>query len=152
MFPKLASLSLWSIVVISVTEHVPGTWGDGRAVTFIDALGCDPRSPALVITVKREAVCVDYVRMGLLEGPVPIESDDHVLRAHRTAAFTRTAVGVAAVAPIAGQPHSFSRPVFAIVGFVIIALTAVVQLVAPRLSWLSIEESLSGTAGQRRRH
>ena len=85
--------------------------------------------------------------MPLLAGRVPIETDEHVLRARRTAAVTRTAVGVAGIALIVRDPRALSDPTLGIVGFGIIVLTAIVHLAAPRVSWLGIEESLSGTAG-----
>jgi EAL domain-containing protein (putative c-di-GMP-specific phosphodiesterase class I) len=85
--------------------------------------------------------------MALKDARVPIEKDDHVLRARKTAAMTRSLMGGSGVALILAQPHLLQRPLLGIIGFVVIALTAVVQLAAPRLSWLSVEESLSGTAG-----
>ncbi len=85
--------------------------------------------------------------MGLRDGPVPIESDAHLLRARRTAAVTRVTVGLVGVALVIVQPHLLGRPTFGLVGFAIIALTALTQLAAPRLSWLSVEESVSASAG-----
>ncbi len=85
--------------------------------------------------------------MALRDGPVPIESDAHLLRARRTAAVTRVAVGLAGVALLIAQPHLLARPALGLIGSAIIALTALVQLAAPRLAWLSVEESLSASAG-----
>jgi len=85
--------------------------------------------------------------MGLIDGPVPIESDARLLRARRTAALTRIAVGLVGVALIIGEPQLLSQPTLGLVGMAIIALTAIVQLAAPRLVWLSVEESLSASAG-----
>ena len=85
--------------------------------------------------------------MTLPDVRVPIETDDHVLRARRTAAITRAVMGIAGIALILLQGHLLPHPLLGAVGFLVIALTALVQLAAPRLSWLSVEESLAGTAG-----
>ncbi len=85
--------------------------------------------------------------MALPDARVPIESDEHVLRARRTAACSRVVMGVAGVVLILVQPSLLAHPVLGVAGFLVIALTALVQLAAPRLSWLSVEESLAGTAG-----
>jgi diguanylate cyclase (GGDEF)-like protein len=77
---------------------------------------------------------------------VPIETDDHVLRARRTAAFTRAILGLTGIALALDQPRLSSHPVLAMVGFATIAASATVQLTAPGLSWLKIEESLAGVA------
>jgi EAL domain-containing protein (putative c-di-GMP-specific phosphodiesterase class I) len=85
--------------------------------------------------------------VGLLVDPEPIETDGHVLRARRTAAVTRVSMGVIGVTLSLAQPHLLAHPALGIGGFVIIGLTGVVQLAAPALAWLSIEESLSASAG-----
>jgi EAL domain-containing protein (putative c-di-GMP-specific phosphodiesterase class I) len=85
--------------------------------------------------------------MPLLAGPVPIETGGHILRARRTAATARVAVGVVGIALIFSRPELLPHPALGVAGFATIALTAGVQLAAPRLSWLSVEESLAGTAG-----
>jgi EAL domain-containing protein (putative c-di-GMP-specific phosphodiesterase class I) len=84
--------------------------------------------------------------MPLLEGAVAIERDDHILRARRTAANTRAAVGLVGIALILVQPSLLSHPAFGIAGFATIALTALVQLWVPRTPWLRVEESLAGAA------
>src|SRR5271166_4088936 len=84
--------------------------------------------------------------MSLLDH-APIETNDHVLRARRTAAVTRMAMGAAGVALILVEPRLVPHPTLALLGFVLIQLTAFVHIAAPRLAWLSIEESLSATAG-----
>ena len=84
--------------------------------------------------------------MALLGGAIPIESDDHVLRARRTAACTRIGMGVIGLLVIAADGALLPNPALAAVGFALIALTAGVQLAGPRAAWLSIEESLSGLA------
>jgi EAL domain-containing protein (putative c-di-GMP-specific phosphodiesterase class I) len=81
-----------------------------------------------------------------LEGTVPIENDDHVLRARRTAATTRIVLGIVGIALIIAQPHLPAHRLLAIAGFCTITATALVQRLAPRLSWLKVEESLAGTA------
>ena len=85
--------------------------------------------------------------MALLDGAIPIESDDHVLRARRTAAFTRIAMGVIGLLVIAAERSLLPHPAFGAAGFALIALTAGVQVAGPSASWLSVEESLSGVAG-----
>lgn len=84
--------------------------------------------------------------MALLEGTVAIESDEHILRARRTAATTRATVGLAGIVLILVQPSLLSHPAFGIAGFATIALTAILHLWAPRMRWLRIEESLAGAA------
>jgi EAL domain-containing protein (putative c-di-GMP-specific phosphodiesterase class I) len=84
--------------------------------------------------------------MALLEGTVAIESDDHILRARRTAASTRVTVGLGGIALILLQPSLLAHPVFGIAGFATITLSALVQLWTPRMRWLRIEESLAGAA------
>jgi EAL domain-containing protein (putative c-di-GMP-specific phosphodiesterase class I) len=84
--------------------------------------------------------------MALLDGAIPIESDDHVLRARRTAAVTRVVLGILGVDLIVAQPHLLAHPTLGIVGFATISTTAIVQLAAPLSSWLKVEEALAGTA------
>jgi EAL domain-containing protein (putative c-di-GMP-specific phosphodiesterase class I) len=78
---------------------------------------------------------------------IPIERDDEALRARRTPAWTRVAMGVIGVALLLFQPHLLAHPVFGIAGFALIALTSLVQLRAPRSRWLALEESISALAG-----
>jgi EAL domain-containing protein (putative c-di-GMP-specific phosphodiesterase class I) len=85
--------------------------------------------------------------MALLEGTVAIESDDHILRARRTAATTRATVGLAGIVLILVQPSLLAHPALGIVGFVTITLTALVHLWAPRMHWLRVEEAFAGAAG-----
>jgi EAL domain-containing protein (putative c-di-GMP-specific phosphodiesterase class I) len=82
-----------------------------------------------------------------LDGPMSIETDGHVVRARRTAAVTRVAMGIAGVALILAQPRLLPHPTLGLVGFLVIGLTALVQMTVPRPAWLSIEESLSPIAG-----
>jgi EAL domain-containing protein (putative c-di-GMP-specific phosphodiesterase class I) len=84
--------------------------------------------------------------MALLEGAVAIESDDHILRARRTAAITRATVGLGGVTLILVQPSLLAHPALGVAGFITITLTAMVHLYAPRMRWLRIEESLAGAA------
>jgi EAL domain-containing protein (putative c-di-GMP-specific phosphodiesterase class I) len=84
--------------------------------------------------------------MALLEGAVAIESDDHILRARRTAATTRATVGLGGVTLILVQPSLLAHPALGVAGFITITLTAMVHLYAPRMRWLRIEESLAGAA------
>ncbi len=85
--------------------------------------------------------------MALREGPLPIESDEHVLRARRTAALTRIAMGIAGIVLLIAQPALEEHPLLAGAGFATILATSLVQFAAPRLSLLGVEESLSGLAG-----
>jgi EAL domain-containing protein (putative c-di-GMP-specific phosphodiesterase class I) len=80
------------------------------------------------------------------ETPVPIERDDHVLRARRTAATTRVVLGLLGIVLIAFQPSLLPTPAFGIAGFAAILLTSVVQLASSRVSLLRAEESLAGIA------
>ncbi len=73
-------------------------------------------------------------------------TDDHVLRARRTAACTRAVLGAGGVALALSKPHLSPHAQLAAVGFATIAACATVQLVAPNLSWLRVEEALAGTA------
>ncbi len=77
---------------------------------------------------------------------MPIETDDHVLRARRTAASTRAVLGLTGIALTLAQPGLMPHPALVVVGFATIAASATVQLAAPGLSWLKIEESLAGVA------
>ncbi|HEY3830056.1 MAG TPA: bifunctional diguanylate cyclase/phosphodiesterase [Solirubrobacteraceae bacterium] len=77
---------------------------------------------------------------------VPIETDDHVLRARRTAASTRAILGLTGIALALAQPSLLPHPVLAVVGFATITTSATVQLMAPGMSWLKAEESLAGAA------
>ena len=71
--------------------------------------------------------------MALLDAPTPIETDDHVLRARRTAAFTRIATALAGIALILAKPDLLSLPALGVLqASSLIALTALVQVAAPR--------------------
>ncbi len=80
------------------------------------------------------------------ESPVPIERDEHVLRARRTAAGTRVVLGLLGIALIAVEPTLTPRPTLAAVGFAAILLTSIVQLASSRVGLLRVEESLAGVA------
>jgi EAL domain-containing protein (putative c-di-GMP-specific phosphodiesterase class I) len=85
--------------------------------------------------------------MPVLQPAVPIERDDgRILRARRTAAKTRMAMGAIGVALILAQPRLLPHPALGILGFVTIELTAILQLAVLRPSWLKIEESAAGAA------
>ncbi len=84
--------------------------------------------------------------MGLLNGTIPIEHDDHILRGRRTAACTRIAMGVLGTAVILTHSRLLPHPALGLAGFAVIWLTSIVQLSRPPESWLRIEESLSGVA------
>jgi diguanylate cyclase (GGDEF)-like protein len=78
--------------------------------------------------------------------PAISETDPHVLRARRTAAYTRAALGLAGIALILLQRTLLTHPLLGILGFATITLSAVGQRVAPNLSWVRVEESLAGVA------
>jgi diguanylate cyclase len=75
-----------------------------------------------------------------------IETDGHVQRPRRTAAWTRAAIGGSGIALALTQPSLLPHPALGAVGFATIAISAFVQLSRPRASWLKIEESLAGVA------
>jgi EAL domain-containing protein (putative c-di-GMP-specific phosphodiesterase class I) len=81
-----------------------------------------------------------------IQAAVPIEHDEHVLRARRSAAKTRIAVGLIGITLIVAQPQLLPYPVLGLLGFATIELTAVVQMWALRPSWLKVEESAAGSA------
>ncbi len=56
-------------------------------------------------------------------------------------------MGLVGIASILVWPSLLPIPALGVVGFATIALTALVQLAAPRLVWLTVEESLAGSAG-----
>jgi EAL domain-containing protein (putative c-di-GMP-specific phosphodiesterase class I) len=77
---------------------------------------------------------------------VPIERDEHILRARRTAARARIAVGLVGIALIVEEPQLLPHPVLGIVGFAIIEITSLAQLAAIRPAWLKVEESTASVA------
>ncbi len=77
---------------------------------------------------------------------VPIESDEHIVRARKTAARTRIAVGLIGIGLIALHPHMTSYPLLSALGFATIVLTALVHVTTVRPSWMKAEESLAGVA------
>ena len=85
--------------------------------------------------------------MALIDGPVPIETDPHILRARRTAALTRVGMGLLGMVLLLSQPGLGDRPALGAVGFAIILISSAVQFAAPRLALLSVEESLAAVAG-----
>jgi EAL domain-containing protein (putative c-di-GMP-specific phosphodiesterase class I) len=85
--------------------------------------------------------------MAVFGRPVPIESGEHILRARRTAAATRIAMGSAGIVLILGWPSLVEHPLLGLIGFATILISAAVQLAAPRLSLLVLEESVSASAG-----
>lgn len=82
----------------------------------------------------------------MMEAPIPIERDDHVLRARRTAATTRVMLGVLGIGLLLASPGLLPHPALGIAGFATILLTSIVQLAATRVSLLRLEESLAGAA------
>jgi EAL domain-containing protein (putative c-di-GMP-specific phosphodiesterase class I) len=78
---------------------------------------------------------------------VPIEHDDHILRARRTAACTRVSMGAAGAVVLLTQRHMQAHWALALAGFAVITLTSAVQLSVYGARWLQLEESLSALAG-----
>jgi diguanylate cyclase (GGDEF)-like protein len=76
-----------------------------------------------------------------------IAEDDHLLRARRTAASTRATLGIGGVLLVLTHRGLLAHPAAGVAGFSTIFATASVQLLAPSLSWLKLEESLAGVAG-----
>ncbi len=79
--------------------------------------------------------------------PPNYDTDAHVLRARKTAAWTRAGLGLMGVALVLADSGLLAHPTAGIAGFAAIVVTATVQLSAPRLSWMRTEESISGVAG-----
>jgi diguanylate cyclase (GGDEF)-like protein len=77
---------------------------------------------------------------------VATEIAPHVLRARRTAAWTRAVLGVTGIALLIAKPGLLAHPLLGVAGFATIVTSATVQLLAPRQSWLKVEESLAGVA------
>jgi len=82
----------------------------------------------------------------MADKPIPIERDDHILRARRTAGTTRLVLGLVGIALILLQPELLPRPTLGLIGFATIALTSVVQIAFLRISWVRLEESFAGIA------
>jgi diguanylate cyclase (GGDEF)-like protein len=76
-----------------------------------------------------------------------VEPSAHVLRARRTAAIARASLATCAIALVAFDPALAWAPAAVVGGFAFIIVTATVQLLAPRVAWLRIEESVAGLAG-----
>jgi EAL domain-containing protein (putative c-di-GMP-specific phosphodiesterase class I) len=74
------------------------------------------------------------------------ESDATALRARRTAALTRMAVGATGILLALTEPALTNMPALAVAGFATIGLTSLLQLVAPRVALLTAEESLSASS------
>ncbi|HTA13082.1 MAG TPA: EAL domain-containing protein, partial [Solirubrobacteraceae bacterium] len=89
---------------------------------------------------------VDAGTMGAFT-TVPIEHDDHILRARRTAASTRMAMGVAGAGVLLTQRHMQAHWTLVLAGFAVIMCTSLAQLSAHGARWLVVEESLSALAG-----
>ncbi len=82
--------------------------------------------------------------MVIFGAPQPIEQGEQILRARRTAALTRVAMGIAGIAMILAEPQLGSAVTLA--GFATVALSAGVQLAAPRAGTLAVEETVSAGA------
>jgi EAL domain-containing protein (putative c-di-GMP-specific phosphodiesterase class I) len=85
--------------------------------------------------------------MALGSGPIPIETNGHIARSRRTAAYTRIAMGLAGAGLTLAHPQLVPHPALAVAGFAVIFVGSFVQIAAPRLTLLSVEEGISGVAG-----
>jgi hypothetical protein len=74
------------------------------------------------------------------------EVPEEMLRAQRTAALARAAVGLCGVVLIVRARNLAPTPELALIGLGIIVVSAFVQFVPPRARWLVLEESLAGVA------
>ncbi len=71
------------------------------------------------------------------------EISAQVLRARRTAAMARAVMAICGIAASALSPELAGSRTLALLGFAVILLTAVVQLLLPSATWLKVEESLA---------
>jgi hypothetical protein len=81
---------------------------------------------------------------GVLSGPL-IPSG--LTRARRTAATARASMGVAGLVLVLEWPPAGISAVLAEIGFGVILVTSIVQLLAPRQEWMQVEETLASIAG-----
>jgi diguanylate cyclase len=116
--------------------------------------------PPLDTPVDRDrgAVDRDHSARGTQAGPAVASTEPtapasgatelapHVLRARRTAAWTRAVLGLTGIGLLLGEPSLLAHPELGLAGFATITTSATVQLLAPRHSWLKVEESLAGVA------
>src|ERR1700760_1473677 len=79
----------------------------------------------------------------MLFKPFSIERDDPIQRARHTAAISRIVLGILL---IVDQPDLLPLPGCGIAGFVIIVLTALLQLADLRITWVQVEESVAALA------
>ncbi|MGH2864348.1 MAG: EAL domain-containing protein [Solirubrobacteraceae bacterium] len=89
---------------------------------------------------------VSRLQVGAPLEAVPIESNEHIVRARKTAARTRIAVGLIGIWLIALHPQMTPHPVLGALGFATIVLTALAHVQTRRSSWMKVEESLAGAA------
>src|ERR1700744_886422 len=68
------------------------------------------------------------------------------MRARRTASATRAVLGALGIVLVLAKPSLAVHPVEVAIGFGAILATALLQLSAPKLSWVQIEESIAGVA------
>jgi EAL domain-containing protein (putative c-di-GMP-specific phosphodiesterase class I) len=85
--------------------------------------------------------------MAIFNARQQVEFGAHIVRARKTAAMSRVAVGVLGILLVLHQPALVEHPALGVVGFVTILISGGVQLAAPRLALLSVEEALSASAG-----
>lgn len=72
------------------------------------------------------------------------EVPQEILRARRTAALARGTLALCGLGAVIGNPGLVTSPALALIGFGCIVATALVELAAPRASWLVLEESVGG--------
>lgn len=75
-----------------------------------------------------------------------VVADPHLMRARRTASTTRAVLGALGIVLALAKPSLAVHPVEVAIGFGAILATALLQLSAPKLSWVQVEESIAGIA------
>jgi hypothetical protein len=82
----------------------------------------------------------------MLSKPLSLERDDPIQRARQTAAISRVVLGLFGIILILAHPELLPHPACGIAGFVVIGLTALLQLADLKITWVKVEESLAASA------
>ena len=70
----------------------------------------------------------------------------HYARARRTAALARASLAALAIVIVIAEPGLTAEPLSALIGFVVMLLTATIQFAVLRWDWLQLEESLAAVS------
>jgi hypothetical protein len=70
----------------------------------------------------------------------------HYARARRTAALARASLAALAIVIVLAEPGLTAEPLSALIGFVVMLLTATIQFAVLRWDWLQLEESLAAVS------